>query len=317
MREEHPLLRPDLERLMAHRLELERSTQAPATRRNYASDWRAFESWCLRIGQGSLPAAPEAVVLYLTDMLRRGRKITSARRHQSAINDRHRTAGLPAPAREQVRVLLEGAQRYRGEQPAGKAPLEIADLRRICAKLGNSRPRAIRDRAVITLGFTSALRRINLVQLDLADLRFRTEGLTVYVRREKQDQKAEGRLIGVPYARDAEICAVRAIERWLEIRGGEAGPVFTPIREGRGLIQRLSGSTICLIVKRAVAGIGLRAADFGGHSMRSGFVTLAMNHGVREFLIADQTGHRSLSSLRRYFRKRDPFRANACVDLGL
>ena len=34
-------------------------------------------------------------------------------------------------------------------------------------------------------------------------------------------------------------------------------------------------------------------------------------------MMRSHTGHKSLSSLRRYFRQRDPFRANACVDLGL
>jgi hypothetical protein len=41
-----------------------------------------------------------------------------------------------------------------------------------------------------------------------------------------------------------------------------------------------------------------------------------VRRGINEFVIASQTGHRSLTTLRRYFRE-DVFSANACGMLGL
>ncbi len=83
------------------------------------------------------------------------------------------------------------------------------------------------------------------------------------------------------------------------------------------MMRRLETRTIGRVVKDAVQRIGLPPEDYSGHSLRSGFVTTAVEAGVREFLIADHTGHRSLSALRRYFRKRDLFQANACTMIGL
>jgi len=70
-------------------------------------------------------------------------------------------------------------------------------------------------------------------------------------------------------------------------------------------------------VKAAAQSIGLDPAGFAGHSLRAGFVTEAGERGAGELLIAAQTGHRSMSVLRLYFRRRNLFKANACAMLGL
>jgi integrase len=75
--------------------------------------------------------------------------------------------------------------------------------------------------------------------------------------------------------------------------------------------------SIALVVKRAVASIGLEPAPYAGHSLRAGFVTAAVVQGVNEIAIMEHTGHRSLSTLRRYYRRGDPFQANACAMVGL
>jgi len=46
-------------------------------------------------------------------------------------------------------------------------------------------------------------------------------------------------------------------------------------------------------------------------------VTEAGEHGCSELLIAAQTGHRDMGTLRRYFRRSDLFKANACRAIGL
>jgi len=44
------------------------AAKAQNSRRAYRSDWRHFESWCRSHGLACLPAAPETVALYLTDL---------------------------------------------------------------------------------------------------------------------------------------------------------------------------------------------------------------------------------------------------------
>ena len=301
--------------LTAERLRLAAGIRAPRTLAGYASDWKSFTAWCSRAEQVALPAAVETVLQYLTDLLRQGRRVTTATRHASGIAHAHRAAGLLSPCGSEVRQLLLGAQRLRGEQPQQKTPIGLADLRQMCARLGQD-PKGVRNRAVLLVGFATALRRSNLCALDLADVRFEQEGIIVRVRREKQDQLGRGRDIGVPRGH-AGTCPVAALRAWLGIRGDLAGPLFSRLHGSKPTGQRLHPNRIGAIVKAAVQSIGLDPAGFAGHSLRAGFVTEAGERGAGELLIAAQTGHRSMSVLRLYFRRRNLFKANACAMLGL
>ena len=46
------------------------AAKAPATLRAYRSDWAHFQAWCGAHGADALPASPETVALYLTDLAR-------------------------------------------------------------------------------------------------------------------------------------------------------------------------------------------------------------------------------------------------------
>jgi integrase len=72
-----------------------------------------------------------------------------------------------------------------------------------------------------------------------------------------------------------------------------------------------------LIVKRAAARIGLNAAHYAGHSLRAGLATQAYLNGANELAIMQQTGHRSLATVRKYIRDGSLFRDNPAAKLGL
>ena len=54
-----------------------------------------------------------------------------------------------------------------------------------------------------------------------------------------------------------------------------------------------------------------------GHSLRAGFATTAAAAGASERAIAAQTGHRSMTVLRRYVRHGSVFTDNAATQIGL
>jgi integrase len=85
------------------------------------------------------------------------------------------------------------------------------------------------DRAILLLGFAGALRRSELVALDVADLAFTTEGLVVTLRHSKTDQEGEGRKVGIPYGSNPVTCPVRAVRAWLDAAGIVEGPVLRPV----------------------------------------------------------------------------------------
>jgi integrase len=100
-----------------------------------------------------------------------------------------------------------------GTAATGKAPLVTAEIRRLLDQLPAGLL-GVRDRALLLLGFASALRRSELVALDLADVTATSDGLVVVVRRSKTDQDAAGRTLGISYGSHPDSCPVRATTAW-------------------------------------------------------------------------------------------------------
>ena len=162
-----------------------------------------------------------------------------------------------------------------------------------------------------------ALRRSELVGVDVTHLDDRSDGLVVTIPKSKTDQDGGGRKIGIPYGSNPSTCPVRAVRAWLDRSGIEEGPVFRPVRHGKVLDTRLTGRSVALIVKRVGKASGLDPVGLAGHSLRAGLVTSAAAAGVSERAIMNQTGHRSLPTLRRYIRDGSLFRENAAAAVGL
>jgi integrase len=204
-----------------------------------------------------------------------------------------------------------------GIAQTAKSPLLPADLRRISALLPSGLA-GTRDRALLLLGFAGALRRSELVGLNVEDLDFREEGLVITLRRSKTDQEREGRQVGIPYGSDPTTCPFRSVRAWIRASGINAGALFRPVSRNGTLGQsRLSDRSVALLVKRFAEQIGKDASCFSGHSLRAGLVTAAALAGVSDRSIMAQTGHRSANMVRRYVRDCSLFRDNAAGRTGL
>ena len=203
-------------------------------------------------------------------------KIATARRRLTAITYYHRLAGIDLPGRFAAVDLLRSAQRQRAERPRRSRPLEITELRQISElwkKEGT--PKAIRDRAMLLVGFASALRRSSIVALTLDDLEFTDQGVILTVIREKQDQEAKGRYVAIPNGKHETTCAVGALRSWLAIRapkrrtgmcclsvkGRRRGGLRTPACIGNRQTRRSVAGQRSTAVQRPFAAFG---ADYGG-----------------------------------------------------
>ena len=293
------------------------AAKAENTRRAYRADWSGFAAWCQAQGREALPAPPETVVYYLTE-LAETHKAASLTRRLSAISQAHQAVGCASPTQEAaVRAVMAGIRRSKGTAVKAKKPVLAPDLRRMLETLPDTLL-GLRDRALLLVGFAGAFRRSELVSLNWEDAGLSREGLTLTLRRSKTDQEAEGRKIGIPYGRQPEQCPVRALEAWKGAAGGDRGPVFRRLdRHGNLLPGRLSDKAVARAVKRAVAAAGGDPAEFAGHSLRSGLATAAALGGASERSIMNQTGHRSLATVRRYIRDGSLFQENAVTKTGL
>ena len=307
------LVPPSLERAR----EFARHSKADNTLRGYRSDWREFCKWCEGHGLCPLPASPEAVASYIAECAGRLR-VGSIQRRLNAITEAHKAMALDSPtAAGIVRNTLKGIRRTLGTAEVPKAPTLTDDIRAM-VDAADAGLIGARDRALILLGFAGAFRRSEIVALDLADLTFSRDGLTVNLRRSKTDQDGVGRKIGIPYGSNPETCPVRLVQAWLEMVGITDGPLFRSInRHGQVQADCLSGADVARIVKKLAERAGLDAANYAGHSLRAGHATSAAIAGASERSIMNQTGHRSVQMVRRYIRDGSLFRENSAGKLGL
>jgi site-specific recombinase XerD len=170
--------------------------------------------------------------------------------------------------------------------------------------------KGLRDCALLLLGFAGAFRRSELVALDVADLQFCDGGLRVTIRRSKTDQEGLGTTIAIVPGWAA--CPIRAVRAWITAAKISDGSVFLAVRRNGNISnRRLSGRAVAEIVKTYARCAGLQAADFSGHSLRSGFLTSAAARGASIFKMMDVSRHKSVDTLRGYVRDAEMFRDHA------
>jgi site-specific recombinase XerD len=310
-------LSTDLDDLMGEAYAFAAASRADATIRAYRSDWAHFAGFCERHALNDLPADPATVALYVTDLARSLRPSTINRRI-AAISIQHKREGLDTPTVDpRVREIMKGIRRRLTAATDEAAPARIGEVRRMVAHLPTSLA-GRRDRAVLLVGFASALRGSELVGLNVEDMEDRDEGLVLVKRRSKTDQEGLGARVAVPYGSDPQTCPVRALRRWLEDAQISTGALFRAVdRHGNVSAGRLTQRAVALIVKRSAERAGLDGDRYSAHSLRAGFVTTAAANGANERAIAAQTGHRSMEVLRRYVRHATVFTDNAANNLGL
>lgn len=283
-----------------------RATRAKSanTLRAYASAWRSFVTYCEKRDATYLPAHPAVVAAFLHW---RASTLVSAHPQDpphlprfsvigtaySAIAHYHRNAGIPSPTdHPQIQAVLEGIANDLGTAAATqKTAVRIADLLRLADlrdASGTESLGACRDWALLLLGFASALRRSNLAALCVEDCHFEPDGLAIFVRKSKTDQRGKGRWVGVK--RRERLCPVRAVETWLSRSGVTSGRLFRSFALNGALKLSMSPDTVDVAVKHAMSRLGHDPAKYGAHSLRRGFATDAAEQGRSLKAIMDQGG---------------------------
>jgi integrase len=199
---------------------------------------------------------------------------------------------------------MQGIRRKLGAKPHQKAPLTLADMRKLISTLAGDDLRAVRDRALLLVGYAGAFRRSELVALTRADVRFKQGEMVITLQRSKTDQEGAGSTKTIPSAEDPTICPVVAMRAWLNAAEVNSGHVFRAIdRWGHVRNGQMQGKEVARIVKKACEAAGIDAGQFGGHSLRAGFITTAAEGGAQQWQIAEISGHKPGSKvLEQYIR---------------
>ena len=304
----------DLSALALQYLEKSKSS---ATKRAYASDWKAFSAWAVALDLSPLPASGATVANYIAHLAASGRAPSTISRALASISQAHKLLDIDSPTKlPEVVNVNKGIRRDKGIAQKRAKPLLLADLKKVCDKIEPSFL-GKRDRALILIGWVGALRRSEVVALDLDNIDFVDQGLILEISRSKTDQEGASYKIGIPFASDKKYCPVEHLKRWIKLTGIKSGPLFlsggTPGKqffidlEGS---RRLSAAMVSTIVKKRVNRAGLNPAGFSGHSLRAGLITSAAQKKIPEFLLKSHTRHRSSEVLRSYMRSVDLFDEN-------
>jgi len=204
------------------------AADAAATLRAYKADWANFEAWCRERNLGPMPSTPEIVGAYLADA-GRGYALSTLRRRVAAIARAHRMARQPLDTRHPaIRETLRGIARTHGEPPRRSAALTTEEIKRLSAVCGTD-VAGIRDRALFLVGFAGALRRSELVGLDVEHVTRTPEGMRLLIIRSKTDKEGAGAEIGIARGHSAATCPVAALGLWLEKAEIKAGPIFRKV----------------------------------------------------------------------------------------
>lgn len=292
------------------------ASKAPATIKAYSGAWLAFAEWCAEQSLNALPATGATVAAYLAHRADEGARPASMDLYLAAISEAHRCAGHASPRESaEVRAVRAGIRRTLGTAQRRAAPA-TADVVRAMAQSTGEGLAALRDRALLLLGFAGAFRRSELVALDVAAVAFTTRGMEITIRRSKTDQEGAGRTVAIPFGSAADACPVRALQAWISAAGISAGPIFRAVdRFDRVSPEALSDRSVASIVKSAAERTGIDASRFSGHSLRAGLATSAALAGRSDRAIMAQTGHRSRAMVDRYVRAADAWRDNAAAGL--
>jgi integrase len=217
------------------------------------------------------------------------RRVDALRGHPNKGRETHnRPAPSPVPC-ENRRRRVSGHHEFaratavkavRGSRvTAGRAldPKELCSLFAVCDA---NRPDGTRNAAVLSLLYAAALRRSEVVALDLADFDSASGCLRVHGKGNKQR---------TVYLSNGGLLAARA---WLQHRGDEPGPLIHPIRKGGTIIRRRMDDQSVLDLVRRLA-LAAKVQRFSPHDLRRTAVGDLLDSGVDLATAQKIAGHAS------------------------
>ena len=314
--------------------ELLAEAAAENTTRSYASALRYWAGWhAVRYGSELTLPVPEAAVLqFVVDhVVRRnadgelvwelpvgvdqalvdsglkaksGPWTLSTVRHRVAVlSTAHRLRQVANPCEQPaIRTLLSRAARAavkRGERPRKKTAITLVELEAMLGTCDGSLE-GLRDRALLCFGFASGgRRRSEIAAANMRDLRRIGDKGYIYRLEHSKTQQAGVTAASTPDKPVLDRAAI-ALEDWLGASGIAEGAIFRRLWKRR-VGPALSPAAVGEIVQRRARLAGLEG-DFGGHSLRSGFVTEASRQGVALPAIMQLTEHRAVASVIGYFQ---------------
>ena len=206
-----------------------------------------------------------------------------------------------------------------GELPNRKAAAVDSTIKRLVDSLDLKTRCGLRDRALLLYGFAGALRRSELVGINVSHIEAHDKGHLLTIPYSKGDQTGKGQTIGILGQADSPYCPVMAVEAWLASAKIIEGAVFRRFYKGDSLSdKRLGDRVVAELLKNAIYGLkdpSLNYEQFSGHSLRRGFLTSASRNKADVFKLIAQSRHKQLDTLLAYVADQNRFESHAAEQM--
>jgi integrase len=282
------------------------------TRKAYRQDIKHYENW-----GGKLPATSETIVTYLQAFAESKNSRTLARRI-IALRHWHTYQGFPDPtAHPIVKKTMIGITRVHGKPKEKAPPLTPEDLQRMIEALRNDNALiAIRDSALLQIGFFAGLRRSEIINIQLEHIEWKKEGIEIILPHSKTDQTHEGQYCAIPYGNEL-LCPVEALKHWLDIVKITTGYVFRRILRNNTITESsLTPLTVNHIVKRCARMANIPYAnEISPHSLRRGLATSAAHANTPVHVIMRAGRWKQVNTVMEYIEANQRFSDNAATNI--
>lgn len=303
-----------------------RQSSAKNTLKAYRSDLVVFWLWCLEKNKCPLPCDPVTLVEFLAEDKKAGRKLSTIKRRASSISWIHRKAGYLGQRNPRenpfVKESIINLCKINKDEKVDKAVELSTDLIRemvtLCKEEEN-KVKGARDRALLLLGFASAMRRENLSQIRLEEINIVIQGLEIFIPSSKTDQRGRGHVVRLARGQVPTTCPVMSLKDWIDISGIEEGHIFRRVfKDGKLGDKAIDPKTVSRVIQGLIGKLEIKEGKkYSAHSLRSGFASTAAQNGASIQSIKTQGNWKSDGSLMRYIRNREDWEVAASYKLGL
>lgn len=169
--------------------------------------------------------------------------------------------------------------------------LTAGELRSLFMACDDGTRAGARDGAILAVAYSAGLRRSEIAWLQVGD--YDPDNCEIVIRSGKRNKS---RMIAIAES------ACAWLDRWLLIRGGDAGCIFCHIRRGDHLTaDGITDHGVYMVLKRRGEQAGVKA--FTPHDLRRSFIGDLLDAGVDIATIQQMAGHASPMTTSGYDRR--------------
>lgn len=277
------------------------SSKGPATRQAYKQDLKCFQSYLVSVhgiesvqnllsfSSGELNFA---VLGYRDHLVEKALSPSTVNRRLGAVRSLFKLSRLLGFTSMKIEIPNIKSESYRDTKGPG-----LPAFKRMITKASSQSPdKSARDHAILRLLFDLALRASELVELDLRHVELEQKRISI-----KGKGRSQREFLSLPST------SIQALEKWIETRGPDDGPLFVNLVRATKQRKRLTRTGLYKLIRWLGQQVDIKTRPHGvRHLSITEACKAAQNNGFALEEVMDHSRHKSIATLMIYRdRERD------------